>query len=750
MRRPRPGVGSELVPVALILVGLAGTFALVVSMHRRATPPRPAAAPPVVVAIAPPAEPVEEAPAPDHAPASAPPPPPVAAVVQPPPEDPTKKALARLESQEAEEARAAREADRKAVSLETARQAAVAEAQRWQRRESLVRGQLDALAAQAGAIEQEADKLAEERDVLARERDASKAALAKARSRNGGYAVLPSKGANGTWQRPVVIECRDGVAILQPRGQRFTLMEMSGLLGPRSSPLTGAVAGELLRVQRATAPDGESVVPYIYFVVRPDGIRSFYEARGRLEPLGIAFGYELVDQDWEVDFPDFDDLVAWDGSNRPRPKKGEIGSAGMASGGSRSDTDGGGFVWPVDRADRHAATGGGRRGDGSDTLLWPTHPPGEAPGGVEGHEIAGAAGGRGANGRGVPGAGAGGAPPSLGNLDVPRLLGEGEAVARDGLGAGRVSRIRPGRDSSELVPLGAGGLPGLDAPGLRALPGPDAGTGRPGSVAGISPEPGDSAGQAPSGGPSTASGEPNRPTFGIPSGGSRGPAAVAEGVAAARDAAPPTARSNPPLHPGRVPIEPSLLAEATDDDPFAGSRDPSSSASSKPGARGATGSPTGGVGQPSSTGGPEGMAGVGMPGLGSAPSGRPKGDFRPRASTGSAARSDSKERIEMPLDLTVACGPDGVVIHPGGYRLSRVALTRDGTLRRDLQTIVRNHELIDPAVRPRPRVRFLVEPGGTDTYWQARRQTVLSGLSWPVTIQVAGAQAPRVFPKERF
>ena len=77
-------------------------------------------------------------------------------------------------------------------------------------------------------------------------------------------------------------------------------------------------------------------------------------------------------------------------------------------------------------------------------------------------------------------------------------------------------------------------------------------------------------------------------------------------------------------------------------------------------------------------------------------------------------------------------------------------MDKEGTLRRDLETIVRNYEMIDPSVRPRPRVQFLVEPGGGETYQAARRQTVLGGLAWPVSLQVAGAQAPGVFPKERF
>ena len=41
---------------------------------------------------------------------------------------------------------------------------------------------------------------------------------------------------------------------------------------------------------------------------------EYYEARTCLEPLGIAFGYELIEQDLVVDIPNFDNLVTWDGS----------------------------------------------------------------------------------------------------------------------------------------------------------------------------------------------------------------------------------------------------------------------------------------------------------------------------------------------------------------------------------------------------------------------------------------------------
>lgn len=106
--------------------------------------------------------------------------------------------------------------------------------------------------------------------------------------------------------------------------------------------------------------------------------------------------------------------------------------------------------------------------------------------------------------------------------------------------------------------------------------------------------------------------------------------------------------------------------------------------------------------------------------------------------------------VDVPLDLVIACGPEGVVLHPGGYRMSLSSLKRERGLRRDLETIVVNYAMIDPMIHPRPRLKFLVEAGGAETFAEARRQTVLSDLEWPVSFQVAGSPAPQLFPKERF
>ncbi|MGP0066908.1 MAG: hypothetical protein ACLQGP_25365 [Isosphaeraceae bacterium] len=210
---------------------------------------------------------------------------------------------------------AASEADQRAAKMEIARKAAVAESERWKRRELLVKQQIARLTKQAARLEQATSELDAERDVLARERDALKAALTKA-GQNTENAILPYKGPNGTWRRPIVVECVGNVAKLQPQGQTFSMMELSPLINPRSSPMVLAVAREMLRINRAGSPDGAPVVPYLVFLVRPNGIRPYYEVRARLEPLGIAFGYELVEQDLVVEVPDYDDLTTWDGTKR--------------------------------------------------------------------------------------------------------------------------------------------------------------------------------------------------------------------------------------------------------------------------------------------------------------------------------------------------------------------------------------------------------------------------------------------------
>jgi hypothetical protein len=263
----------------------------------------------------------------------------------PAPEDPTPKVVASLSAAAGREIDAGREADRHTVALEAAVRSVAAESQRWKRRELLVRQQIEGLNERAVRLEREATELDAERDVLESERDALKAALGKAAQRSG-YAVLPYKGANGTWRRPVVLECTTGGVKLQPQGINFSSLELSPFIHPRASPFVQAIVRELRHIAMTDTPDGAPAIPYLVFLVRPEGIRHYYEARTRLESLGIAFGYELIDQDLVVSVPDFDDLTTWDGTvplelpieRAPRTKP-AVGSR-LSSGAGQGDGSG--------------------------------------------------------------------------------------------------------------------------------------------------------------------------------------------------------------------------------------------------------------------------------------------------------------------------------------------------------------------------------------------------------------------------
>jgi hypothetical protein len=112
--------------------------------------------------------------------------------------------------------------------------------------------------------------------------------------------------------------------------------------------------------------------------------------------------------------------------------------------------------------------------------------------------------------------------------------------------------------------------------------------------------------------------------------------------------------------------------------------------------------------------------------------------------------------IEVPFEIVVVCRRNDLLLHPGGYRVSLQALREgggkgtnpEGLLPKQLRAIARRRAEVDPLIRPKPSVRFLVENDGSRTFWIARRQLLFSKLNWPMSLQVAGSQGPHVFNEE--
>ena len=97
----------------------------------------------------------------------------------------------------------------------------------------------------------------------------------------------------------------------------------------------------------------------------------------------------------------------------------------------------------------------------------------------------------------------------------------------------------------------------------------------------------------------------------------------------------------------------------------------------------------------------------------------------------------------------LACGSKGVAVYPGDYRVTKATLkAKDELLLAQLRAIVRHREQADPSHPLRPSVRFVVEPGGRETYSIARTQVALAGQSWPTSTQFSGGDVFRLFSSD--
>jgi hypothetical protein len=171
----------------------------------------------------------------------------------------------------------------------------------------------------------------------------------------------------------------------------------------------------------------------------------------------------------------------------------------------------------------------------------------------------------------------------------------------------------------------------------------------------------------------------------------------------------------------------------------AGAPGSASSGSTVPGVAGASSSPDSSSGS-GSIGSESGLVGLGgAPGggtaSGSGDSGGSGGDETGSGGGTGAGTSGGgvQFRPRRTVDLTLACGRNDIVVQPGGYRLK----AGDARLVETLREIVRRRELTNPEAEVRPRLTYLVEPGGEATYWAARRSTVLVGLGWPAQLRIS-------------
>jgi hypothetical protein len=133
----------------------------------------------------------------------------------------------------------------------------------------------------------------------------------EAKNKKRSYAIIPYDGRHGTQRRPIYIECRKDEVILQPEGIHLTPDDFREPLGA-GNPLAAALraAREYIVREDGGTIGAKETEPYPLILVRPEGIIAYYKVREAIESWDAAFGYELIDNDWSLEFPPSNPLLA--------------------------------------------------------------------------------------------------------------------------------------------------------------------------------------------------------------------------------------------------------------------------------------------------------------------------------------------------------------------------------------------------------------------------------------------------------
>lgn len=164
------------------------------------------------------------------------------------------------------------------------------------------------LATQDDAKERTRENVANQLAELAQQIEKARRDLEEARRQSAdkprSYCIIPYDGPNGTSRRPIYIECVDEAVILQPEGVRLEPRDFDGPLGP-GNPLDASLRAirEYLARNPELSKHGE---PYPLLVVRPSGVLAYAAARAAMKSWDDEFGYELIENDTKLAFPEPD------------------------------------------------------------------------------------------------------------------------------------------------------------------------------------------------------------------------------------------------------------------------------------------------------------------------------------------------------------------------------------------------------------------------------------------------------------
>ncbi|MFM7149445.1 MAG: hypothetical protein ACKO23_06345, partial [Gemmataceae bacterium] len=118
------------------------------------------------------------------------------------------------------------------------------------------------------------------------------------------FSVVPYRGKNGDNRWPLYMECTADGFIFHPDRLKWS----------PDSPVTLLREEVQRRIQQQAREMKLAGVkkqrPYLLLLVRPAGVKHYYELQASLRDIDLDFGYEFVDPDWKLEIPDSTRILA--------------------------------------------------------------------------------------------------------------------------------------------------------------------------------------------------------------------------------------------------------------------------------------------------------------------------------------------------------------------------------------------------------------------------------------------------------
>ncbi|MFM8570070.1 MAG: hypothetical protein ACKOAU_00595 [Pirellula sp.] len=127
--------------------------------------------------------------------------------------------------------------------------------------------------------------------------------IAKRKDQTPAFSIIPYDGNNRTTRRPVYLECTEAGVVIQPEGILISIEDLGPPHGP-GNPLDAALRVLRTAYQAKDAVYGITIPPYPLLLVRPDGIHTYALARSAMAGWDDQFGYELIDAQMPLAYPD--------------------------------------------------------------------------------------------------------------------------------------------------------------------------------------------------------------------------------------------------------------------------------------------------------------------------------------------------------------------------------------------------------------------------------------------------------------